>query len=68
MGISYRQLPKSENVRGTVIAVFDDNHVIGEIIHVDHGFQYVPLGARDKPELCSEIKTDIGDIKKMLEG
>ncbi len=66
MGISYRQLPKSENVRGIVIAVFDDHHVIGEIIRVDNGFQYVPLGARDKPELCSEIKTDIGDIKKIL--
>ena len=66
MGISYRQLPKSEYVRGIVIAVFDDNHVIGEIVRVDNGFQYVPLGARDKPELCSEIKTDIGDIKKIL--
>jgi len=66
MGISYRQLPKSEDVRGIVIVVFDDNHVIGEIVRVDNGFQYVPLGARDKPELCSEIKTDIGDIKKIL--
>lgn len=67
MGISYRQLPKSENVRGIVIAVFDDNHVIGEIIRVENGFQYIPLGARDKPELCSEIKSDIEDIKKILE-
>jgi len=67
MGISYRQLPRSEDVRGIVIAVFDENHVIGEIIRVDNGFQYIPLGARDKPELCSDIKTDIEEIKKMLE-
>jgi hypothetical protein len=66
MGISYRQLPKSENVRGIVIAVFDDNHVIGEITRVENGFQYIPLGAKDKPELCSEIKTSIEDIKKIL--
>ena len=67
MGISFKQLPKSQDVRGIVIAVFDDNHVIGEIIRVDNGFQYIPFGARDKPELCSEIKPDIEDIKKMLE-
>lgn len=67
MGISYRQLPKSEDVRGIVIVVFDDNRVTGEIVRVDNGFQFIPLGARDKPELCSEIKPDIADIKKILE-
>lgn len=67
MGISYRQLPKSETVRGFVIAVFDDNHVIGEIIPAKNGFQFIPLGARHRQELCSEIKTDIEDIKTILE-
>ena len=67
MGIKYRQLPRSEDVRSLVIAVFEDNKVIGEIVRVENGFQFIPLGARAKPELCSDIKPDIEDIKRILE-
>ena len=67
MGISYRLLPKSEAVRGFVIAVVDDNRVIGEIIPAKKGFEFIPLGTAGEQDQYDEIKTDIAEVRTILE-